>query len=774
MKILRLRMVDYRRHRDTEVEFGDGVTAVIGRNGSGKTSLLEAIAFALYGTHAVRTNKALIRHDGAAPGDPVRVELDAEVAGQAMRIVRELRGVNQTGYASLSIDGQVIVPAQAGSSDAVTEEVSRRIGLDRETFFTSVFAEQKQLSRLADKSKAERKRLLLNMVGVDAIDRAIQEARTRRRESEARMTALQERVPDMEAVQAEVAARQAGHEAAVHAAQQSRDAWRAAQRGLDEAVTRLQAAEAERRAHRSASDALREAQTELRHLHATAQDLAARIATATQAQQEVERLRPASDALPAARQTLQAALEAHAARRRLDDLHRQVEDARAARDRIAVPPTPNGRLEEAEAAMVTARDRHDTAQQALATATASHRAVQDRRRRIARLEDSADCPVCERPLEGHGDALQQHLQDEAARHEEALQACTRAADLASASLAEARRVLAQVQAEQQAHAQAAQARRHAEAHLAAVEARWLQAQADAPADPGPIDRLRQDVEEAEAAHAQMARASANAAALPGLQEQHRSTQDALRAATTRQDDATASLQRLAHVPEAAAAAEGAHAAAAKAERDAEREHGARQHAVALAEAAYAAATRRAAEAREAQEALRQARRDHRYWEVLGGTRGAGLLERFRNHLVGRIGPAISQEASRLLARFTADRYTEVILDDFEIYVSDGGVRYQLERFSGGEVDLVHLAIRLAVSRLLLERSGAEIRFLALDEVFGSLDQDRRSLVLEALQELGTMYSQVLLVTHHETLQDALDHTILVEDQGGTAVLRHND
>src|SRR5438876_659356 len=65
MQLLRLRLVNFRQHADTELEFGPGITGIIGPNGSGKTSILEAIAWALYGVQAVRGDKDAIRLRGA-------------------------------------------------------------------------------------------------------------------------------------------------------------------------------------------------------------------------------------------------------------------------------------------------------------------------------------------------------------------------------------------------------------------------------------------------------------------------------------------------------------------------------------------------------------------------------------------------------------------------------------------------------------------------------------------------------------------------------------
>ena len=47
MKLHRLRLVNFRQHADTVLEFDRGLTGIIGPNGAGKTTLLEAIAWAI-------------------------------------------------------------------------------------------------------------------------------------------------------------------------------------------------------------------------------------------------------------------------------------------------------------------------------------------------------------------------------------------------------------------------------------------------------------------------------------------------------------------------------------------------------------------------------------------------------------------------------------------------------------------------------------------------------------------------------------------------------
>ncbi len=69
MQIERLRLINFRQHEDTELILGAGLTGVIGPNGVGKTTLLEAIAWALYGAEAARgTRDTIRRRGGRGPG----------------------------------------------------------------------------------------------------------------------------------------------------------------------------------------------------------------------------------------------------------------------------------------------------------------------------------------------------------------------------------------------------------------------------------------------------------------------------------------------------------------------------------------------------------------------------------------------------------------------------------------------------------------------------------------------------------------------------------
>lgn len=67
MRLTRLALTNFRQHVDTVLNFRPGLTGIIGPNGSGKTTILEAIAWAIYGAPAARGVKETLRFN-RAPG----------------------------------------------------------------------------------------------------------------------------------------------------------------------------------------------------------------------------------------------------------------------------------------------------------------------------------------------------------------------------------------------------------------------------------------------------------------------------------------------------------------------------------------------------------------------------------------------------------------------------------------------------------------------------------------------------------------------------------
>jgi exonuclease SbcC len=67
---------------------------------------------------------------------------------------------------------------------------------------------------------------------------------------------------------------------------------------------------------------------------------------------------------------------------------------------------------------------------------------------------------------------------------------------------------------------------------------------------------------------------------------------------------------------------------------------------------------------------------------------------------------------------------------------------------------VNFAIRIALSRLLARRAGAQLQLLVIDEGFGTQDAEGRERLVEAINSIQEDFARILVITHIEELKDA--------------------
>jgi exonuclease SbcC len=149
------------------------------------------------------------------------------------------------------------------------------------------------------------------------------------------------------------------------------------------------------------------------------------------------------------------------------------------------------------------------------------------------------------------------------------------------------------------------------------------------------------------------------------------------------------------------------------------------------------------------------------------------LTDLRDDLNSSLRPDLSDLASGFLSDLTHGRYAELELDeDYTATVLDDGDPQTV--ISGGEEDVANLAFRLAISQMIAELAGQPLSLLILDEIFGSLDDAHRSAVTDLLRSLADRFSQVILVTHIESLRDSVDHVVRVGFDQATGVATVRD
>jgi len=109
------------------------------------------------------------------------------------------------------------------------------------------------------------------------------------------------------------------------------------------------------------------------------------------------------------------------------------------------------------------------------------------------------------------------------------------------------------------------------------------------------------------------------------------------------------------------------------------------------------------------------------------------------------------------------------IETLEIKISDELGTRNYELFSGGEAFRVNFALRIALSKLLARRAGAPLPTLIIDEGFGTQDSTGREKLVEAINSIQDDFQKILVITHIEELKDAFPVRIEVTktEEGST-------
>jgi exonuclease SbcC len=149
----------------------------------------------------------------------------------------------------------------------------------------------------------------------------------------------------------------------------------------------------------------------------------------------------------------------------------------------------------------------------------------------------------------------------------------------------------------------------------------------------------------------------------------------------------------------------------------------------------------------------------------------GLVNDFMDQVLIRVKNDIAKAASEILEEVSGKYSLLKIDDDFNIQVEDGGNYYPISRYSGGEIDMIAVSVRVAISEYLMRfgPDGESYSFLILDEVFGSQDIEHREKMIQMLRSLEERFPQIIAISHISDVQGQFDNTLLVvEDELGNS------
>ena len=155
---------NFKRFSDAEIRFKDGITGILGNNGTGKSSLVQAIFFALYGVQATGIAADYIVSSFASPKEKCEVRLDFRIGGDTYTVLRTFKkGKTVTHDATFHKNGKLM----ATGVSQVETEVKRTLGMGPVDFRNTIYAGQKDLLTLLENTPGKRKEWFLRALGID-------------------------------------------------------------------------------------------------------------------------------------------------------------------------------------------------------------------------------------------------------------------------------------------------------------------------------------------------------------------------------------------------------------------------------------------------------------------------------------------------------------------------------------------------------------------------------------------------------------------------------
>ncbi|MBS1269041.1 MAG: DNA double-strand break repair Rad50 ATPase [Nitrosopumilus sp.] len=168
--ITSIELGDFLAHSNTKLQFENGVTVFVGDNGAGKSSIIDAITFALFGEHTRKSNKGLIRR-GSNQGFS---KIGFSINGKQYEAVRKVdsKGALAATFSEMVNDERIEIAAgeRKQFGESMTQQVEQVIGLDFEKLKIASIVQQGELNAIINAKPKEFKELLNAIIGIDKLD----------------------------------------------------------------------------------------------------------------------------------------------------------------------------------------------------------------------------------------------------------------------------------------------------------------------------------------------------------------------------------------------------------------------------------------------------------------------------------------------------------------------------------------------------------------------------------------------------------------------------
>lgn len=732
MTLVEVHLRNFRIHEDYRFRpASKGITSIIGDNGHGKSSIIDGIAWALYGAKPDGSLKTSdLRRIGADVKDECYVEVTMILdGGRTLRVKRSIHRKS-----SVQCDCWMNGVLESGGSVSTADRwIPGVLGIDKDGFLSAVLVQQKQVGDIVSESASVRQRNIERLTGITAATEAVKLAREEANSLKRAMDMAAPDVEDMDSIRKALA----DSEEELKTVTEQRSGLRADNDKEKEEFGRLSERLDKARKRADEYDGLKhDADLSKQHV----QDLQSRLNDMS------DRLQRMKSGLPKLKDPKGLEEEHDKAYERLQLLNGR----KAGYDTIIADDVPTRTIKKARTELDSMNapegDRDDlvsAADKARSGAAASRQNLERYRRSLEALDKGdgeVTCPTCLQPIHDIGhvrdefDRLIKEAETSVRDHETDAESMERSIKSYDKMLSDMEKAKAELDDMTSKHDAAIEAKREMAAMKPDMETLSRKVKTLA----GKISDVK-----------------ANARI---LREYETYSKDFTRVA-----DEYSKAESV--YEKSAAELKGMNSPSRKTIHDLERKlERSRSRLVTIRDEAIGLKGRkelldeRVSNAKESLERAHRQERERamvrRRYEV--SQNSLNILTAFREHLASQAVPQITDYASDLLADITGGRFMAVIMDErYSISVKrEDGSTLDVHMLSGGERDTVAICLRLAISMML---SGGEPSMLILDEVLTAMDDTMSSAILKAIQASG--HGQVIIIAHNDIVSTIADKPV---------------
>ena len=173
MIINSLTLENFKSHSKTKLEFNENISLILGSNGAGKSSILEAISYSLFKDFTGKIDKLIRKSADDDIVNKMLVTIEFIHNGTTYQLKRGKNKSKNIAELRFKENDKFVIKSQGDRN--VTHDIESILGMDSKSFLNAVYIRQGDITDLIEKTASERKELIAKLLNIDSFETAWEE-----------------------------------------------------------------------------------------------------------------------------------------------------------------------------------------------------------------------------------------------------------------------------------------------------------------------------------------------------------------------------------------------------------------------------------------------------------------------------------------------------------------------------------------------------------------------------------------------------------------------